>query len=405
MPDDAPQYTNFQYAIPVDPPYPPEEINPTGYYRTSSHPHGRHDKKVVLSFGGGLCLLLLGHNKYVGFSKDSRLPAEFDITRTAEAGAPAVVEVIVPRYCDGSYLEDQTCGTFRHIQGCSHAAALEVSIGDLNWESTLNYSTMISSLAVGTQLDRHRPGCDAAQPGNTHGTLQARGGLLLHSCSRRGQKASFMQRACWCVRCGRPAPFRIRRLESRRRPCCRAGLCPSAQRVRQRHERRQSLLLSAYLPPRNPARASVLATARQGVVVPTTASMSSERMPQMRLTRRRQQLSLSDGVATATVGWARQHLHRRAQHPTWARNTLYRAGAGAGAGAEAGLLLAPTGGNRPVIRDARALFRRRHQLERGEALFVHARGVPDHRAQRAGGEAESCRVGFRTVTSPAAYCA
>jgi beta-galactosidase len=48
------------------------------------------------------------NKKYVGFSKDSRLPAEFEITNLVRTKDVAnEIEVVVLRYSDASYLEDQ----------------------------------------------------------------------------------------------------------------------------------------------------------------------------------------------------------------------------------------------------------------------------------------------------------
>lgn len=55
----------------------------------------------------------------VGFSKDSRLPAEFDVTESVlyGSGSENVLSVMVLRWSDASYLEDQVC--FRRSRGRS----------------------------------------------------------------------------------------------------------------------------------------------------------------------------------------------------------------------------------------------------------------------------------------------
>ncbi len=178
VPGDSPIYTNFKYIIPVDPPLVPEGHNPTGYYRHRIKiPQTWSSRKIILSFGGvDSCFYCWVNNQYIGFSKDSRLPADFDITaalRTATFGETAVLECIVIRYSDGTYLEDQDMwnlsGIFRDVHLLS--LPLEVHIADINWSSSLNYSTMISSLAVGVQLDWNRamveklilPGCKSSR--------------------------------------------------------------------------------------------------------------------------------------------------------------------------------------------------------------------------------------------------
>ena len=124
VPGDTPIYTNIKYIMPVDPPYVPEEHNPTGYYRHSVNiPASWRKRKIILSFGGvDSCFYCWVNDKYVGFSKDSRLPAEFDITmalRSPSCEQVAIIECIVVRYSDGSYLEDQDMwnmsGIFRDV--------------------------------------------------------------------------------------------------------------------------------------------------------------------------------------------------------------------------------------------------------------------------------------------------
>lgn len=108
---DRPQYTNIQ--MPFDPELglaPPEvpEKNPTGLYRRRfSIPRSWTGRRVVLHFGGAESVLYVYLNgRAVGMSKDSRLPAEFDITPFVEVGVNHLA-VMVIRWSDASYLEDQ----------------------------------------------------------------------------------------------------------------------------------------------------------------------------------------------------------------------------------------------------------------------------------------------------------
>lgn len=84
-----PVYTNFKYPFPVKPPYVPED-NPTGCYRLSfTLPLERapEEWRMTLAFDGvdsAFCVWLNG--TFVGYSQDSRLPAEFDITGTVAIG-------------------------------------------------------------------------------------------------------------------------------------------------------------------------------------------------------------------------------------------------------------------------------------------------------------------------------
>ncbi|EDY84733.1 Glycosyl hydrolases family 2, immunoglobulin-like beta-sandwich domain [Verrucomicrobiia bacterium DG1235] len=105
----VPIYTNITYPwTPVNPPYPPLEDNPVGiYHRDFQLPSDWDGMQITLQFGGVTSAFYCWINgQYVGFSKDSRLPAEFDITPFLQAGKNTVTTKVF-RWSDGSYLEDQ----------------------------------------------------------------------------------------------------------------------------------------------------------------------------------------------------------------------------------------------------------------------------------------------------------
>jgi beta-galactosidase len=105
----TPTDTNFVYPIPVNPPYVPKADNPTGLYRhnfsLTSHQITGH--RAFLQFDGVDSFFYVWLNgSLVGFSKDSRLPAEFEVTPLIQEGENLLaVEVI--RWSDSTYLEDQ----------------------------------------------------------------------------------------------------------------------------------------------------------------------------------------------------------------------------------------------------------------------------------------------------------
>lgn len=105
---DKPHYTNVQMPFPHDPPTVPED-NPTGCYRiTTTIPKTWRHRRVVIHFGGVESILQLYVNgQPVGMSKDSRLPAEFDITSFVTPGKPATIAAVVIRWSDASFIEDQ----------------------------------------------------------------------------------------------------------------------------------------------------------------------------------------------------------------------------------------------------------------------------------------------------------
>ena len=113
---DAPIYTNVAYPFPPDPPRVPAD-NPTGCYRTTfTVPDAWREREVFLTFESVDSAFTLWINgAEVGYSQDSRLPAEFNITPFLRRGTNTLA-VRVLRYCDGTYLEDQDYWQMSGIQ-------------------------------------------------------------------------------------------------------------------------------------------------------------------------------------------------------------------------------------------------------------------------------------------------
>jgi beta-galactosidase len=106
---DVPIYANVQYPFPIDKlPCVPADDNPTGSYRhTFAVPEEWHDRQIFLLFEGvDSAFYLWVNGQMVGYSQDSRLPGEFNITPYVHAGENTLA-VQVYRWSDGSYLEDQ----------------------------------------------------------------------------------------------------------------------------------------------------------------------------------------------------------------------------------------------------------------------------------------------------------
>jgi beta-galactosidase/beta-glucuronidase len=106
---DKPIYTNVQYPFPIKEfPLVPEEDNPTGSYRLKfTIPQSWVEKRTFIVFEGvdsAFHLWINGHE--VGYSQDSRVTAEFDITAYIQPG-DNLLAAKVYRWSDGSYLEDQ----------------------------------------------------------------------------------------------------------------------------------------------------------------------------------------------------------------------------------------------------------------------------------------------------------
>ena len=104
---DRPHYTNVQMPFPGPPPKVPD-ANPTGLYRRHFNlPKQWRDRRVVVHFGGAESVLYAWLNgEPLGMSKDSRLPAEFDLTPHLVDGENVLAAMVV-RWSDASYLEDQ----------------------------------------------------------------------------------------------------------------------------------------------------------------------------------------------------------------------------------------------------------------------------------------------------------
>lgn len=104
---DRPIYTNVRMPFPGVPPEVPDD-NPTGLYRTGfTIPRDWKGRRIVLHVGGAESVLYVWVNgRAVGMSKDSRLPAEFDVTDAVRLGANSLACAVV-RWSDASYLEDQ----------------------------------------------------------------------------------------------------------------------------------------------------------------------------------------------------------------------------------------------------------------------------------------------------------
>lgn len=117
---DTPIYTNVTYPIPVTPPCVPKE-NPTGCYSLTfdvSEAWLAQGQTRVVFDGVNSAFYLFCNGLWVGYSQDSRLPAEFDLSGVLRAGENRLA-VLVLRWSDGTYLEDQDMwrmsGIFRDV--------------------------------------------------------------------------------------------------------------------------------------------------------------------------------------------------------------------------------------------------------------------------------------------------
>ena len=108
-----PIYVNIGYAwrnqFKNNPPYVPTENNHVGSYRKEIMvPASWKGKDIIAHFGSVTSNMYLWVNgKYVGYSEDSKLEAEFNLTPYLKPGQQNLIAFQVFRWCDGTYLEDQ----------------------------------------------------------------------------------------------------------------------------------------------------------------------------------------------------------------------------------------------------------------------------------------------------------
>jgi beta-galactosidase len=114
---DAPIYTDTRYPFPANPPYVPHDYNPIGSYKTTfTVPEKFDGYDIILHFGGVESAFYCWVNgELVGYSEDSRLPAEFLISKYLKPGENHLA-VEVYRYSDGSYLEAQDYWRYSGIE-------------------------------------------------------------------------------------------------------------------------------------------------------------------------------------------------------------------------------------------------------------------------------------------------
>jgi len=116
---DTPNYTNVKYPIPFDPPYVPEK-NPCGLYCRKIDLGDEFLKKdIYINFEGvDSCFYLYVNNKFAGYSQVSHMTSEINVTEFLTAGENDI-KVLVFKWCDGTYLEDQDkyrySGIFREV--------------------------------------------------------------------------------------------------------------------------------------------------------------------------------------------------------------------------------------------------------------------------------------------------
>ncbi len=116
---DIPMYTNHLYPFPFDPPFVPSE-NPSALYsRTVTLDKEILSKEIYINFEGvDSCFYLYINGVFAGYSQVSHCTSEINVTELLREGENDV-KVLVFKWCDGSYMEDQDkyrlSGIFREV--------------------------------------------------------------------------------------------------------------------------------------------------------------------------------------------------------------------------------------------------------------------------------------------------
>ena len=116
---DVPLYSNLKYPFPLDPPHVPQE-NPCGHYRrtVTLDEASLAGETYIIFEGVSSCFYLYVNGAFCGYSQVSHCTSELNVTQYLHAGENTL-DVLVVKWCDGSYLEDQDhfrlSGIFREV--------------------------------------------------------------------------------------------------------------------------------------------------------------------------------------------------------------------------------------------------------------------------------------------------
>ncbi|MGI5959898.1 MAG: glycoside hydrolase family 2 TIM barrel-domain containing protein [Massiliimalia sp.] len=154
------QYVNTRYPFPFDPPYVPADTPCGVYHRTFVYESQLEQEQVYLNFDGvDSCFYLWLNDQFVGYSQVSHANSEFLVTPYLKEGENHCT-VLVMKWCDGSYLEDQDkfrySGIFRDVY---YLRRPETHI----WDYSVHTSVKDNGKTAGVQVDMQWKG-DGRQP-------------------------------------------------------------------------------------------------------------------------------------------------------------------------------------------------------------------------------------------------
>lgn len=152
---DSFQYTNIRYPFPFDPPHVPAKNS--AYHYSRKFVWKKDGEKAYLVFEGvDSCFYLYVNGQFVGFSQISHRISEFDITKYVIDGENKI-DVLVLKWCFGSYLEDQDKWRFtgifrdvyllkrpkRHIRDFAIQTEIKGKNGIVTFENRSNVSALV----------------------------------------------------------------------------------------------------------------------------------------------------------------------------------------------------------------------------------------------------------------------
>ncbi|MDE6712220.1 MAG: DUF4981 domain-containing protein [Lachnospiraceae bacterium] len=143
------QYTNIRYPFPFDPPYVPQDVPCGAYVYEFEYKKDKKAGKAYLNFEGiDSCFYVWLNGAYVGYSQVSHATSEFDITALIKEGNNTIA-VLVMKWCDGSYLEDQDkfrmSGIFRDVYILNRP---ERAIADYRITTDVKHNKAVAKLEV-----------------------------------------------------------------------------------------------------------------------------------------------------------------------------------------------------------------------------------------------------------------
>ncbi len=182
---DIPNYTNYNYPYPCDPPFIPNE-NPASVYIRDFYLEDINKETYLVFEGVDSCFYLWVNGKQVGYSQVSHMTSEFNITDYLNQGNNRIA-VMVLKWCDGSYLEDQDMwrlsGIFREVyllkRDKTHIADVFIkpqlnenfAVGKLKCEIELKGDTSASIRAILKDI-KEQVICDQTIKVSKHGTME-----------------------------------------------------------------------------------------------------------------------------------------------------------------------------------------------------------------------------------------